>query len=800
LTGYQEATGMRRRHTDSGDGSQARAGRRDRDENEAPRDEEMTQPGPVESTHRDAREAGRGRPAAAAFDVTLDFELLEDAYYEVDLGGRLTRFNEAACQLLGYEPDVLLGKHYREYMPPAIADQVKAMFSEVYRSRQPLRGSDWFAIRSDGTSRRVEGSVSLVRDADGEPVGFCGIMRDVTDRRIAEQALRESEARFRALTSLSNDWYWEQDAEYRMIRFEGSRVVPRYDPARQVIGRRLWDLPGILLTETEWDMHRAALARRESFRDFEYAYQSRSGQRYYVSISGEPIFDAHGTFTGYRGTSRDVTRAKHEQRLLELEHRVTHMLSVANDRDEALDGVLEAIGQSEAWDASSFFDILDDAGRARLAHVHCAAGLPATTVDRYRRQVGAVIERPGMIAQSALTGEMRWIRDVNEVLDAGNRWREVLEGSGERTLFIVPVRGDGRPIGAFVFANRSTREPDERLKGAMRVVADQVAQFLRRKAAEATLRDSEARFRALTHLSSDWYWQLDAELRFARIGGARGDFDSHRGGPALGRRPWEIGLDLPGDRRWEEVQQTLAERKPFRDLQVFRHRRHGGVTWYAISGEPVTDDDGRFAGYRGIGRDITDRVLAEQRIQRMATHDSLTGLPNRAHFTELLQQAIASGGARFSVMFIDLDGFKLVNDTLGHEAGDELLRAAGTRIRGCLRGDDLVARLGGDEFIVLARDTIDDGETRRVADKIASMVGQPLRIGERAVRVTPSIGIARHPDDADGAAGLVRAADLAMYEAKRAGKNRHAFFCDLQPGTAGASDAPGGVTRPWAPV
>ncbi len=729
----------------------------------------------------------------------LDLDLLEDAYYEVDLGGRMLRFNPAASEILGYPPAELVGKHYREYMPPAVAEQVKVLFGEVYETGKPSRSAEWIMVRPDGTSRRVEGSVALVRDADGEAVGFGGIIRDVTERRRAEEALRESEERFRALTSLSTDWYWEQDADYRMVRFEGRRAVLRYDPAKIVIGQRLWELPRMLLDEAKWDEHRAKLEARETFREFEYAYLSASGKRYYVSISGAPIFDANGRFTGYRGTSRDVTRAKREQRLLELEHRVTHALSLPASEHDVLATVIEAISRSEGWDTGAYFEFCNETGAARLLVSYCDPGVPAETAEQHRARVGSTIARPVVLAQAARTGDTSWIADVADALTPGSAWRELLMHTGERTLFIVPMQGDGRTLGVFTFASRSMREPDERLQRAMHVVADQVAQFLRRKAAERILRESEARFRALTHLSTDWYWELGTDLRFTRIGGARGDLArSQAGGAALGRHPWQIGLRLTDGRSWQAVADTMRRGEPIRDIEVFRRDRRRAIAWYAISGEPTTDETGGITGYRGIGRDITDRMLAEQRIQRMATHDSLTGLANRAHFIEKLEQAIGTQACAFAVLFIDLDGFKPVNDSLGHEAGDALLREIGARIRGCLRANDVVGRLGGDEFIVLVRDIADRAEVARVAEKIRLLVGQPLHMNGQALGVTPSIGIALHPADGDSAVGLLRASDLAMYEAKRSGKNRYAFFIDLQPGT-GSSDT-SLANRNWAPV
>lgn len=729
----------------------------------------------------------------------LDLDLLEDAYYEVDLKGRALRMNAAASEILGYPPGELIGKHYREFMTAEVADRVKELFNSVYQSRQASPPREGVMSRPDGTSRRVEGSVSLIRGADGEPVGFRGILRDVTDRRQAEEALRESEERFRALTSLSTDWYWEQDAEFRMVRLEGRCSCRRYEPACIVLGQRLWDLPGMLADETRWEEHQATLAARKPFREFEYAYRSRSGKRYYISTSGAPIFDAKGRFKGYRGTSRDVTQARHERRLLELEHRVAHALSLATEWRPTLAAVIEAISNSEEWDTGAYLEFLDD-GRARLQVSHCGPHVPEATAARYRMRIGTTIDRPVLLAEVARAGSNRWIPDIADVLEPGGAWRELLVDTGEKTLLLVPIPGEGRPLGVLAFASPAMRNPDERLQRTMRVVAGQLGQFLRRMAAERILRESEARFRALTHLSTDWYWELDTRLRFSRIGGERGDLArSQAEGAALGRHPWQIGLRMAGGRSWREVAEAMRRGEPIRDVRVFRRDRQHNIVWYAISGEPMTDEIGALAGYRGIGRDITDRMLAEQRIQRMATHDSLTGLPNRVLFTEKLEQAIETETSPFAVLFIDLDGFKLVNDSLGHEAGDALLREIGSRIRGCLRSNDVVGRLGGDEFIVLVRDVVDRFEIGRVAGKIEALVGHPLRIRGRSMKVTPSIGIAIHPDSADTAAGLLRASDLAMYEAKRAGKNRHAFFADLQPGAA-EPDLSGRMDRSWAPV
>src|SRR5581483_5166966 len=150
-------------------------------------------------------------------------ESIEDAYYEVDRRGNLVLFNDAFSRLLGYPPHELYGMNNREYQTPEVDAGVYRVFSEVWRTGAPTKAHVWKLRRKDGTAAWVEGSVQLVRGADGAGIGFRGILRDITERQRMEQQLRESEARFRALTELSSDWYWEQDAEFRFTRVESRR-------------------------------------------------------------------------------------------------------------------------------------------------------------------------------------------------------------------------------------------------------------------------------------------------------------------------------------------------------------------------------------------------------------------------------------------------------------------------------------------------------------------------------------------------------------------------------------------------
>ena len=173
------------------------------------------------------------------------------------------------------------------------------------------------------------------------------------------------------------------------------------------------------------------------------------------------------------------------------------------------------------------------------------------------------------------------------------------------------------------------------------------------------------------------------------------------------------------------------------------------------------------------------RLAQEERIRYQAYHDALTGLPNRTRFAEQLDEALRRSkrtGAPLALLFLDLDLFKRVNDSLGHDAGDELLRLAAERIRRAVREADLLFRMAGDEFTVLLEDVRGPEEAAMVATRVLDGVGEPLSLGDQQLAITASIGIALYPNDETVADRLVKAADAAMYRAKELGRNRYAFF------------------------
>ncbi len=422
--------------------------------------------------------------------------------------------------------------------------------------------------------------------------------------------LHDSEVRFRSLTELSSDFYWESDTEHRLTLLSaggGARGMPplRQDPQ---IGERRWEIPYLSPDAAGWQAHRAVLDAHLPLREFEFSRRAPTAPRAYLSISGNPVFDASGAFMGYRGVGSDITARKQAEQALR-----------------------------------------DSVKKLRLF----ADNVPALTVS----------------------------------------WDEKLRCR---------------------FANKAFTE----------------------------------------------FFGLDAGQHY-RQARARG---SGRGG-IRGRSRAYFAQVLQG--RPVTYQRTLS-------------RENGERRYIEVRLLPQVGDHAEVLGCFAVTTDITEHKLAEERIRSIAHHDSLTGLPNRLLFNDRLDQAISLAkreSRQFALLYLDLDRFKVVNDTLGHAAGDALLQAVAARIRGEVRESDTVARIGGDEFAVILPDIAGREEAQTVARKIIAALAPPFRLASQGpiAEIGTSIGIALYPADGLDADALVKAADAAMYGAKQAGSGFRFF-------------------------
>ena len=282
---------------------------------------------------------------------------------------------------------------------------------------------------------------------------------------------------------------------------------------------------------------------------------------------------------------------------------------------------------------------------------------------------------------------------------------------------------------------------------------------------------------------ADWLWQIDTN-RLVRSASPRFAF-------ALGRVVSEIEgtslIKLIAGSAWESGQfpaslhdlaERLKRRENFSNLLV-QVEVGSGRRWWELSGTPIRDEKGDFAGFRGVGSDVTEQRESSEKIAYLARYDTLTGLPNRLMVTEALKEALRYSGqwrTRCAFLMIDLDRFKQVNDSLGHQIGDVLLAQVSSRLQGLAGDNELCGRLGGDEFAVVIRDASDRGSVERFARSIIDTLSQPYKVDNHNLYIGASVGSAIGSRDGETVEMLMRNADLALYRAKDEGGGEHCKF------------------------
>ena len=282
---------------------------------------------------------------------------------------------------------------------------------------------------------------------------------------------------------------------------------------------------------------------------------------------------------------------------------------------------------------------------------------------------------------------------------------------------------------------------------------------------------------------ADWLWQIDTSRRVRSV--------SPRFAYALGQDPDNVEgmpfLQLVSGEGWETGQfppslHDLAERlkrqESFSNLIVRVSIGHQ-QKWWELSGTPKLDDSGRFVGFRGVGSDVTEQRESSDKIAYLARYDTLTGLPNRMMLMEALGEAMRYADqwkSRCAFLMIDLDRFKQINDSLGHQIGDRLLAQVAERLKSLMSNNELCGRLGGDEFAIVVRDASDTQRVDRVAQSVINLLSQPYEVDNHMLYVGSSVGSAMGPRDGATVETLMRNADLALYRAKDGGRGIHIHF------------------------
>ena len=480
------------------------------------------------------------------------------------------------------------------------------------------------------------------------------------------------------------------------------------------------------------------------------------------------VRDEAGLVIAIEGVAREITarkRAEDETRLLQT---LTQSIGEAADLDSALSVALEQVCVFTGWEYGEAW-MPNPQGRLLERAFTWVAGASGAREFKARSEGRSFSHGEGLPGRVWSSRQPLWLQDVTFLARA----------SGLRAAVAIPVLSRDEVVAVLTFYMRECREEDAGLLALVSVVAAQLGSVIQRKRTEEALRASEEKFRAVAETASDAIVVADShgDVTYFNTGAERTFQLPAR--EALGRPLTALLPERFHEAYQSEVGDLLSAGAPSvgRTVEVAARRSDGTefpvelslANWEARGQTFVT----------AIIRDITDRRQAEEQIRHLAFHDALTGLPNRLLFGDRLQMAINHARRyrqRVAVLFVDIDRFKVINDSLGHTRGDRLLQEVAERLRDCLREDDTVARFGGDEFTLLLSSVTRVEDAVNVAGKILKALEAPFRQAGSDLFVTPSIGVALYPDDGHDLETLVKNADAAMYQAKEQGGNRYQLY------------------------
>jgi diguanylate cyclase (GGDEF)-like protein/PAS domain S-box-containing protein len=468
---------------------------------------------------------------------------------------------------------------------------------------------------------------------------------------------------------------------------------------------------------------------------------------------------------------KERKRAEDEVRLLQ---GMTLAVSEADDLHTAIEVVLRKVCESTGWVVGQAW-MMGESGR-----LECVPAWHASTpgLENFRKLRFDMTFAPG----DGLPGRVweskkpAWVRDLTQ--DESIVCAKVVAQSGLKAGLGVPVMAGNEVIAVLEFFVRESREEDGHLTGIVSSIATQLGSVIQRKRAEEAMRRSENQLRALIDAEPECVETIAADGAILQMNAAGLVMvEASQPEQVIGKSLFDLLLPEYREPFRDFVEHVLRGNKATMEFEIVGLKgAHRWVETHAVSkpydgvGSPVL---------LGIMRDISARKQAEGRLIQLAHFDSLTNLPNRTQFIERLGLAMADADRRerlMGVIFLDLDRFKYINDSLGHDKGDYLLREVAIRLGGVVRRGDTVARLSGDEFALVLADMGHVDEVALVAQKILNVFSRPFCFAGHELFVTASLGITLYPFDDKSAQELLRNADVAMYRAKESGKNNYQFY------------------------
>jgi len=580
-----------------------------------------------------------------------------------------------------------------------------------------------------------------------------------------EQELRENEELYHAMFSNNTAVKLLIDPSDGLIVDANPAAAAYYGwPVEKLRTMRISEINTLPPDQVKQQME---LALGEQRRFFRFQHRLASGEMREVEVFSGQV-DYHGRPLLYSIVS-DVTDRERALQREQIRGEVLEMLARGSELDDILNAIVQQVETEQPQVLCSIL-ILDKEGKH--LRVGAAPSLPEAynqAVDNLEIEIGR-----GSCGHAAATGSRTIVSDIQTHPYWAN-YRELAAQADLASCWSEPVfSSKGKVLGTLALYQHRISSPSEAQIRLIEEMAKIVGIAIERKRDDEDLQLASTVFQA----SPEAIVITDANNRIVAVNPAFSRITQYEAHEAVGRDPKLLSSGQQGkefyDAMWTSIQ-TFGSWQG----EIINRRKNGEhyAEWLTIN--TVRDDNGEVRQRIAIFSDITDKKRSEEIIWRQANYDILTGLPNRRLFHDRLMQELKREGreqSSLALMFIDLDHFKEVNDTLGHEAGDNLLMQASKRIAGCIRESDTLARLGGDEFTVIMPGLADPRRLGTLADTIIHVLAKPFLIGEATAYVSASIGITLYPQDATDLSSLLKNADQAMYVAKGRGRNQYSYF------------------------
>jgi diguanylate cyclase (GGDEF)-like protein/PAS domain S-box-containing protein len=656
-----------------------------------------------------------------------------DGIFAFDRAGHILTWNRGAEAIIGYSAAEAIGQHLHMLVFPERRADIDELTQQVLQGNTvPL----WSEAAPHKDGRRIPVSVTAwpIRDSIGEITAVSVVFRDESMRRTVE----ETKALLASIVESSDDAISSVNLDGTILTWNRQCVLLHGYAPHEAIGNNIAALaPSFFKERTEGILE--TIRRGGAVSPFESVIQKKHGTEVDVSVRISTLRNASGESVGSSANFRDITERKQREGKLK---------AAEKKYRDIFNGAIEGVFR------------------------HDLEGKPLAVNPSLARILG--YKSPEELL--SLVKDVR--RDVWADPDLRARLAEQVDQDGVvRGVECQLKRKDGSLVWVSLSGHRVPAEDGQtsHLEGFMEDITEH-------KRAEEALRSSEARYRsvfqtsldgiAINRLSDGMY--IDVNKAFL-------DLTGYQREEILGKTSLELGIwaDLNDRKQWVEL---LQRRRLIRDVSVRLRKKSGEVFWTLNSSSLIEVEGDRWV--LTAVRDVSAAKAAEDEIRSLAFYDTLTGLPNRRLVTERLRQTLAASSRNRrmgALLFIDLDNFKTMNDTLGHKTGDLLLQEVGRRLSACLRENDTVARLGGDEFVVIAEDLSESAEdaapqARSIATKILNAILEPYLLGDRECLSSSSIGITLFGNPDDTVDDILQQADIAMYQAKSAGRNTVRFF------------------------